>query len=171
MCDVRARRLQWLGHILRMDTERLLKQTIFEMLKNRKDDDMVMHSLTHSPWRDLLSLVCAYTEDRDYAYMYWRTRVRSMRQPRLRLEAPEIMEGWCSPFTIAVLSKHMTDTGDYGSAKLQGARYTRLTRKLVSAHVYTAVDQRQHGVSARKELTFFEWPNTDTMLPCWSTAA
>ena len=76
-----------------MDTERLLKQTIFEMLKNRKDDDMVKDSLTHSPWGDLL--VCAYAEDRDYAYMYmhWRTRVRSMRQPRLRLEAPEIMEG------------------------------------------------------------------------------
>ena len=39
---VRARKLQWLGHILRMGPERKLKQAIFVMLKARQAGDMLM---------------------------------------------------------------------------------------------------------------------------------
>ena len=90
---IRARRLQWLGHILRMGDERLLKQAIFEMFKNRQEGDMLMDAPSHNSWRELKK----YAMDRDY----WRARVRSMRQPRIRVEGPEIMEGGCNPFTIS----------------------------------------------------------------------
>ena len=39
---VRARRLQWLGHILRMGSERKVKQAVFEMFKCRRKGDMLM---------------------------------------------------------------------------------------------------------------------------------
>ena len=41
---IRARRLQWLGHILRLGPERLIKQAVFEMYKNRQDGDLMMDS-------------------------------------------------------------------------------------------------------------------------------
>ena len=91
---IRARRLQWLGHILRMGPERLLKQAVFEMFRNRKEGDMLMDAPAHQSWREL----CTYAVDRDY----WRTRVRSMKQPRIRVEGPEVMEGGWNPFTISV---------------------------------------------------------------------
>ena len=37
---VRVRRLQWLGHILRMGKELKPKQAVFEMFKYRKEGDM-----------------------------------------------------------------------------------------------------------------------------------
>ena len=90
---IRARRLQWLGHILRMGTERLLKRAAYEMFKNRKAGDLLMDAPTHQTWKEL----CTYAVDRDY----WRARVRSMKQPRIRVEGPEIMPSACNPFTIS----------------------------------------------------------------------
>ena len=90
---IRARRLQWLGHILRMGTDRLLKRAIFYMFKERQEGDMLMDAPTHNSWREL----CTYACDRDY----WRARVRSMRQPRITVLGPEIMKGGCNPFTIS----------------------------------------------------------------------
>ena len=74
---VRARRLQWLGHILRMGTDRLLKRAIFEMYKSPEDGDLLMDAPPHSSWRELCAYAC--TDDREY----WRARVRAMKQPRV----------------------------------------------------------------------------------------
>ena len=90
---IHARRLQWLGHILRMGTdERMLKRAIFYMFKERQDGDMLMDAPAHRSWREL----CTYAQDREY----WRARVRAMRQPRIRFLGPETVEGGCKPFTI-----------------------------------------------------------------------
>ena len=59
---IRARQLQWLGHILRMGTERLLKQAVFVMFKNKKTGDLLMDAPAHETWREL----CTYAADRDY---------------------------------------------------------------------------------------------------------
>ena len=72
---IRARKLQWLGHILRMGRERKLKQALFVMFKERQAGDMLMDAPETSSWREL----CTYACDRDY----WRTRVRDLRQPRV----------------------------------------------------------------------------------------
>lgn len=72
---IRARRLQWLGHILRMTKERKIKQTIFMMFKTPQPGDMLMDAPKTDSWREL----CTYALDRDY----WRARVRSLRQPRV----------------------------------------------------------------------------------------
>ena len=69
---IRSRKLQWLGHILRMGRERKLKQTIFEMLKALQTGDMMMDAPETNSWREL----CTYSCDSDY----WRTRVRALRQ-------------------------------------------------------------------------------------------
>ena len=75
---IRARRLQWLGHILRLGTERLIKQAVFEIYKNRQDGDLMMDAPETRSWRQLTN----YASDRDY----WRTRVRRMKQPRVAVE-------------------------------------------------------------------------------------
>ena len=62
---IRARRLQWLGHILRMGTDRKLKQAVFEMFRAPKEGDLLMDAPDRESWRGL----CTYTCDRDY----WRT--------------------------------------------------------------------------------------------------
>ena len=72
---IRARRLQWLGHILRMTKERKIKQAIFMMFRTPQPGDMLMDAPKTDSWREL----CTYALDRDY----WRARVRSLRQPRV----------------------------------------------------------------------------------------
>ena len=69
---IRSRRLQWLGIILRMGTDRRLKQAIFEMFKNRKEGDMLMDAPQTTSWRELQ----ASTFDEEF----WRVRVRSIRR-------------------------------------------------------------------------------------------
>ena len=77
-----------------MGPERLLRQAAFEMFRNRKEGDLLMDAPSHKSWREL----CTYAADRDY----WRTRVRVMKQPRIRVEGPQIIPSSCNPFTISV---------------------------------------------------------------------
>ena len=72
---IRARKLQWLGHILRMGPDRMLKQAMYEMYKAPQTGDMLMDAPTTDTWKEL----CTYAWDRDY----WRARVRALRQPRV----------------------------------------------------------------------------------------
>ena len=65
---IRARLLQWLGHILRLGDERQIKQTIFEMYKHPNQGDLLMDAPTVTSWTEF----CTYTVDREY----WRARVR-----------------------------------------------------------------------------------------------
>ena len=145
---IRARRLQWLGHILRMGTERLLKQAAFEMFRNRKEGDMLMDAPSHRSWREL----CSYAVDRDY----WRTRVRSMKQPRIRVEGLEVMEDGWNPFTISVWQDR-----DNGTDRLQGVSYD--THWLNLKVNCSACPRRRASTrcSTHKELALFEWPNTN----------
>ena len=56
---VRARRLQWLGHILRMDNgmnnerPRMVKKAIYVMFKARSEGDMLMDAPKHDSWKEL----------------------------------------------------------------------------------------------------------------------
>jgi len=72
---IRARRLQWLGHILRMTQEQKIKQAIYVMFKSPQPGDILMDAPQTRSWREL----CTYACDRDY----WRARVRALRQPRV----------------------------------------------------------------------------------------
>ena len=89
-----SRRLQWLGHIRRMGPERKLKQTVFEMFKVRREGDLMMDAPATSSWRELTEFACDKT--------YWSTRVRSMRQPRVRVEFNVEEEG--AEFAISMCS-------------------------------------------------------------------
>ena len=64
---IRARRLQWLGHILRMTQERKIKHAIYVMFKTPQPGDILMDAPQTRSWREL----CTYACDRDY----WRARV------------------------------------------------------------------------------------------------
>ena len=66
---IRARRLQWLGHILRMGTYRYVKQAIFGMYKDRREGDILMDAPKNVSWRELQQLVTKREG--------WRERVRS----------------------------------------------------------------------------------------------
>ena len=39
---IRARRLAWVGHILRLGPERKIKQAVYEMFKHRSEGDLLM---------------------------------------------------------------------------------------------------------------------------------
>ena len=91
---VRARRLQWLGHILRLDRTRQIKHAAYEMFTAPLPGDLLMDAPTCGSWREL----CTYACDREY----WRARVRQMRQqPRLVILEPEFEEGGWAPFTVS----------------------------------------------------------------------
>ena len=64
--SIRAQRLQWLGHILRMTlnpdgTERLVKSAVRYMFQNPKKRDLLMDAPTTALWREL----CMWADDRD----------------------------------------------------------------------------------------------------------
>ena len=39
---IRARRLQWLGHILRLEEERILQRVVKEVYENKSEGDIMM---------------------------------------------------------------------------------------------------------------------------------
>ena len=69
---IRARRLQWLGHILRMGPDRKAKQAVFEMFKSPSKGDLLMDAPTAESWRTLMKRA----QDKEG----WRERVRVMTQ-------------------------------------------------------------------------------------------
>ena len=69
---IRARRLTWLGHILRLGTDRKIKHAVFEMFKHRTEGDLLMDAPQYNSWRHLCTQAC----DRDF----WRVRVRALKQ-------------------------------------------------------------------------------------------
>ena len=92
---IRARRLQWLGHILRMDSERKLKQAVFEMFRAPRPGDLLMDAPKVKSWHELRLFAC----DKEY----WKARVRSMRQqPVVRVDIGKHVESGCwAPFTVS----------------------------------------------------------------------
>ena len=92
---IRAMRLQWLGHIMRMGRNRKLDQTVFEMFSAPKPGDLLMDAPKVKSWREL----GAYAWDKEY----WKSRVRSMRhQPVVRVDIGKHVEAssW-APFTVS----------------------------------------------------------------------
>ena len=57
---IRARKLQWLGHILRMGTDRMVKRAIFVMFKASQPGDMLMGAPKTESWRDNNNIVVDY---------------------------------------------------------------------------------------------------------------
>ena len=75
---IRARRSQWLGHILCMDSDRIVKQAIFCNVQNE-------NRRRHAHGRTTayhMERTITYTCDRDH----WRARVRGLKQPRVTVE-------------------------------------------------------------------------------------
>ena len=70
---IRARRLQWVGHILRMDQKRMVHKAVEHIHANRKEGDLLMDAPTGYSWKELKELAA----NRDN----WRHRVRRLRQP------------------------------------------------------------------------------------------
>jgi len=92
---IRARKLQWLGHILRMGEERKIKRAIYVMFKTPQPGDMLMDAPQVDSWYEL----CAYGCDREY----WKARVRALRQPRITQVAlgPHKEGAQTVPFTVS----------------------------------------------------------------------
>ena len=90
---IRARRLQWLGHILRLDEERILQHAVKEVYENKSEGDILMDAPKTDSWRELK----LWEVDRDK----WRTRVQSLRwgsgvKIKTKVFVPEMVV----PFTI-----------------------------------------------------------------------
>ena len=72
---IRARRLQWLGHILRLGPDRFIKCAVFVTYKGRTEGDLLMDAPKTASFRELCEF--AFAKDQ------WRARVRALRQPRI----------------------------------------------------------------------------------------
>ena len=68
---IRARRLQWLGHILRLDEDRLLFKAIRLMYEGRSKGDLLMDAPVTKTWEELRH--CARDRKK------WRSRVQAIR--------------------------------------------------------------------------------------------
>ena len=68
---IRARRLQWLGHILRLDEDRLLSKAIRLMYEGRSEGDLLMDAPVTKTWEELRH----WARDRKK----WRSRVQGIR--------------------------------------------------------------------------------------------
>ena len=92
---IRARRLQWLGHILRMEKERKLKQAVFELFRSPSQGDLLMDAPKVNSWRELMQ----FAADR----VYWQARVRGLRQqPIVKVDlGKHVEDGSWAPFTIS----------------------------------------------------------------------
>ena len=92
---IRARRLAWLGHILRLGPERKIKQAVFEMFKHRSEGDLLMDAPQYNSWRHL----CTQAQDRER----WRVRVRAMKQlPIIRVTmGSHVEEEQTMAFTVS----------------------------------------------------------------------
>ena len=53
MAWIRDRRLKWVGHILRLDDKRLIKQTLKVIHDNRQDGDILMDTQDDLNWEQL----------------------------------------------------------------------------------------------------------------------
>ena len=69
---IRARRLKWLGHILRMGPDRMIHQAARYMHANKSEGDLLMDVPRNYSWRELMQLAA----NRDY----WRLRVKALRE-------------------------------------------------------------------------------------------
>ena len=68
---IRARRLQWLGHILRLDEDRLLLKAVQHMYAHRSEGDLLMDAPKTANWLELRQ----WTQDRKK----WRIRTQRRR--------------------------------------------------------------------------------------------
>ena len=79
---IRARRLQWVGHILRMDQDRLVYKALYYEHTHRTEGGLLMDLHVSHTWRDL----CVMASDRSA----WRARVKAMRTGgATRIQAPD----------------------------------------------------------------------------------
>ena len=69
--NIRARRLQWLGHILRMNDQRLVKRAAFHIFTHRQEGDLCMDAPAVTRWEDLVDRA----KDRET----WRGRVKVLK--------------------------------------------------------------------------------------------
>ena len=94
---IRARRLQWLGHILRMDNGRLVKDAVRLMYNSPQDGDsgdLLMDAPTTDTWDEL----CKRAAHRDA----WRHRVRDIRSPiPVSISSKETVSAMDMTFTIS----------------------------------------------------------------------
>ena len=53
---IRARRLKWVGHILRLEDSRMIKQALQVIYDNRQEGDILMDIPKHKTWQELVTV-------------------------------------------------------------------------------------------------------------------
>ena len=91
---IRARRLQWVGHILRMRDDRLVKDAVRLMYNSTQEGDLLMDVPATDTWREL----CKRAENRDS----WSQRVWGIRSPRVfKVSGKQFVQAVDVKFTIS----------------------------------------------------------------------
>ena len=91
---IRARRLQWLGHILRMDEDRLLLKAVQHMYAHRSEGDLLMDAPKTTSWLELQQ----WAKDRKK----WRMRAQAIRAgTRVTIKKAVFVPEMEFPFSIS----------------------------------------------------------------------
>ena len=73
VAGIRATRLRWLGHILRMPEKRMIHKTVKTLYANRAEGDLLMDAPATSSWEELKEM--AFADEKKE----WRRRVRAIK--------------------------------------------------------------------------------------------
>ena len=70
MASIRARRHMWVGHILRMEPDRMIHQALFHMHMHRSEGDLLMDTPPNRTWKELVEMASG-----EVGRTRWRQRV------------------------------------------------------------------------------------------------
>ena len=124
---IRCRRLQWCGHILRMQDERMVKWSLFHIYENRQLGDMLMDIPPGLSWTQLQKMAA----DR----LGWKKRVQKLKD-KVQLRQTINVSGSITKDTIETAAKSMGKESVSRAVRSQ----TRSQTKKTAAHSNPTID-------------------------------
>ena len=146
---IRARRLCWAGHILRLNEKRLVHQALHHIHDNPQPGDMLMDVPSGKTWELLKSLA----DDRDA----WRSMVHALKEKAKKCTVRHSKDKQTKSTTI--LNNNKTTRFTYFPKKrttnaVKNKKPKKLSNVTVRQQFYTNIEKRSDAYEARQ--TFFE---------------
>ena len=158
---IRARRLKWVGHILRYDDKRLIKQTLRVIFDNRQEGDILM-DVPETSWDALLKAA----DDKNG----WRQRVRAIKMEAKTTTRP----GKPTRRTETTEHPHLRQRFTFLPPNVKPKKTTKKLSNEAARDKYYA-QQNEKADELQQRINFFQPRQRDAQqrftLPTWDVAA